>query len=73
MRGGSLSIGLPDGHAYQYLMQVQMGRAPLVGVIIETTKLGKRHQVNFRDVAVTASQVTNGMSTVQLTYDRINI
>jgi hypothetical protein len=74
MRGGSLSIGLPLGHAFQYLMQVQVGRAPLAGVIIETTNnLGKRRQVNFRDVVVTTSEVTNGRSTVQFSYDWIKM
>jgi hypothetical protein len=68
---GQLSIGLRLGHAFQYLTQVAVGRAPLAGVSVEIASAdGKRHQVNFRDVEVVSTRLSvDGIGSAEIQYD----
>jgi hypothetical protein len=68
---GSFSVGLPMGHAFQYFTQVASGRAPLAGVVIDTTSNGKRVQLNFRDTMVVSTKMENGVGNVDISYESV--
>ena len=68
---GNISVGLALGHAFQYFTQVANGRAPLAGVVIDTTSNGKRVQLNFRDTSVVSTTVVNGVGNVDIAYESV--
>jgi len=68
---GNITLGLPLGHAFQYFTQVASGRAPLAGVVIDTTSNGKRVQFNFRDTSVVSTTVVNGIGNVDIAYESV--
>jgi hypothetical protein len=70
---GSISIGLRLGHAYQYLTQVMVGKAPLAGVLVDIMENGRRKvQLKFRDVDVKQVTLTKGVGSVELDYAKLD-